>query len=830
MKKKILKKIFGSLLLLVIVGGTVTPALVPLVTFAATAPAPASKTAPASASSATPPSNTSGNTNTINAQQDNAAVGSACGGSGHFWDLGFPSASCLLDFIVAWVAYFIMMICAWIMALVGMLFDAVMSYTVVNMKNNLDGFSIINSGWADIRDIGNLIFIFLAIYLGIQEIIGLNFGNTKRLVRNLIIVGLLVNFSLFFTQLLIDASNILALSFYNLTIHIPSITNNSFTKVFAGPLGLPTVYNLFPPASSVNRLADLGFLQIIIVGIGSSLFFLVTSVTFLGATALFVIRFLIFIFLMVLSPLAFLFSIVPGKLQEISKQWWQTLSGQLIFAPLYMVLILLVALIINSGGVNVSALSSALTANIAATPVTTAAAQAAASGLSATSNNIGTCTSTNPGSCSVIYQIFFFIFIIFLMNGALIIALQYAAKGGGISGAAVGWIGAKAKGAMGAVYRAPVGFAGQGAASVTGRAGRALIGATAGKLSDKEKSETGRKLHDLLGSKSSVKRTFARATLGALENTKKASFDFRNTKTVQGFGKKSGINFGEGKGEGGYEKQKERESAKLNEQYEKIGAGTKETTQRLRQNRADEAQAQHKMTEVIAEERKFQEEEAATRQRVETEHRNSSKEERDQKVKQAVEELRSSESYKAMAQRKVEAMTQLRNAKSATKETEKTVQKEIRAKQSQFALENETRVTKRGGFNVFNVIHGKHAEAYRDAARKISSGTKTAEKGKKVDENKEKAEAITPALQSAIDAGNSSELEGLLKKTDFSVLKHIDKKILFSNQALNILMRTPGGRKLAESTATTLEYKQKVENARPNQVTTNETNEGGGGI
>ncbi len=25
-------------------------------------------------------------------------------------------------------------------------------------------------------------------------------------------------------------------------------------------------------------------------------------------------------------------------------------------------------------------------------------------------------------------------------------------------------------------------------------------------------------------------------------------------------------------------------------------------------------------------------------------------------------------------------------------------------------------------------------------------------------------------------------------------------------------------------------YKQKVENARPNQVTTNETNEGGGGI
>ena len=195
--------------------------------------------------------------------------------------LGLDSLGQLINIALATVAYFVMTVSAWILGLVGLAFDAVMNFTVVNMKTNLNGIKIINEGWADIRDIGNLIFIFMAIYLGVQEIIGLNAGKIKILVRNLIIVGLLVNFSLFFTQLLIDASNILTISFYNLVLHVVSTTNDSFTTVFAQRLGLNTVYKIvLPSKKSIDALATLGFFQIIVVGIGSSLFFLVTAVTF----------------------------------------------------------------------------------------------------------------------------------------------------------------------------------------------------------------------------------------------------------------------------------------------------------------------------------------------------------------------------------------------------------------------------------------------------------------------------------------------------------------------------------------------------------------------
>ncbi len=653
--------------------------------------------------------------------------------------LGLDSLGQLIDTALATIAYFVMTICAWVLGLVGLAFDAVLNFTVVNMKTNLTGIKIINSGWADIRDIGNLIFIFMAIYLGVQEIIGLNAGKIKILVRNLIIVGLLVNFSLFFTQLLIDASNILTISFYNLVLHIVSTTNDSFTTVFSQRLGLNTVYKIaLPKTGAINALANLGFFQIIVVGIGSSLFFLVTAVTFLFAGALFVIRFVIFIFLMILSPIAFLFSVLPGKLQSISQTWWETLSGQLIFAPLYMILILLVALVINSGGINVSDLSSALTSEATGQAITTKAAISAGNNPLAANNlkniPIGTCSSNDSSHCSIIYQIFFFVLIIVLMNAAMILSMNWASKGSGISSKAVGWVGGKAKATMGAINRAPLrtaqgtaGMTGRLAASQGGKFGRATLGRTAAFLGSDE-SKIGAALGRGTASNNWVVNKASSLARGGLKRTAEGSYDVRQSKTIQGLASKTGINVGKAQ-EGGYHAHLEREAADMEKKIKAGGGPTRQTAEKLRASRSSVSEKKLALSAVLTKEKDILEAEA-----------------RGEDVK---------DKRKQFNEEKEKAQNEIRKAKAAVKTAEKTRDAEKNNQQAIFISNQQ----KHAG--ILSVITGKHKAAYKKVAENFTDKAKTTDKDKKAKEE-EQMNDLGDKLHVAISSGNSGDIKKIV--------------------------------------------------------------------
>ena len=65
------------------------------------------------------------------------------------------------------------------------------------------------------RDIANILFIISLLYVAIKTILGLNVTDNKKLVGAVIVIALIINFSLFTTKVVIDASNILAKVFYN---------------------------------------------------------------------------------------------------------------------------------------------------------------------------------------------------------------------------------------------------------------------------------------------------------------------------------------------------------------------------------------------------------------------------------------------------------------------------------------------------------------------------------------------------------------------------------------------------------------------------------------
>jgi len=69
--------------------------------------------------------------------------------------------------------------------------------------------------WRVVRDFANIFFILILLYAAFQIMLDLGHGGGKKIIAAVILIALLVNFSLFFTKVVIDASNIVALIFYN---------------------------------------------------------------------------------------------------------------------------------------------------------------------------------------------------------------------------------------------------------------------------------------------------------------------------------------------------------------------------------------------------------------------------------------------------------------------------------------------------------------------------------------------------------------------------------------------------------------------------------------
>lgn len=229
-------------------------------------------------------------------------------------------------------------ITSWFLGMAGLLLNEVIKFTVVDMAKNISGVSGINIAWRVFRDLANLAFVFILLDVAIRTILGVGNVNTKKMLVNVIIIALLLNFSLFFTKIMIDGSNILTLGFYN-KISVSGGNNDligGISGAFMNKLGVSGIFDVTGIADLVkdNGFGNVG--KILLFGIFGSILFLVTGFVFLAAALMFIIRYVTFIFLMLLSPLAFASMALPHD--NYSRKWWDKLMDNIIFAPIFMVL------------------------------------------------------------------------------------------------------------------------------------------------------------------------------------------------------------------------------------------------------------------------------------------------------------------------------------------------------------------------------------------------------------------------------------------------------------------------------------------------------------
>lgn len=244
-----------------------------------------------------------------------------------------------------YLSYYVYILSAGILTLSGYIFDAVLTLSI-DKTFILKPF--IDSTWILVRDFSNMAFIFVLLYTGIQTILGI--GDWRKTVLNIIVIALLINFSLFFTKVVIDAGNILAVGIYS-AIGAEKI-DKSHTSMASGglkerDLSSSLVGNFGPQTILGNAgkvespyLVFAIFIIGVIVNILAAFAFFRVALVFIG-------RIIGFWFLMVISPFAFI-SITFPKGNEFHS-WLKNLLGLSFVAPVFLFFLYLLMKVLAEG-------------------------------------------------------------------------------------------------------------------------------------------------------------------------------------------------------------------------------------------------------------------------------------------------------------------------------------------------------------------------------------------------------------------------------------------------------------------------------------------------
>ncbi len=153
-------------------------------------------------------SNSQANTTAQQTSENSGDFAKRIGECGTFQGWSDPVMCGLLKIVY----FFFVTLPSLLLILVAKFFNFV---TALTLSSDMYRSGFIPKIWTVVRDFSNIMFILMLLYAAIQIILNLGHGGGKQIVASVIMVALLVNFSLFFTRIVIDASNITALIFYN---------------------------------------------------------------------------------------------------------------------------------------------------------------------------------------------------------------------------------------------------------------------------------------------------------------------------------------------------------------------------------------------------------------------------------------------------------------------------------------------------------------------------------------------------------------------------------------------------------------------------------------
>lgn len=218
-----------------------------------------------------------------------------------------------------------------ILNLVGLLVDSAL---ILSLTREFYMSPAIVEGWSVIRDLCNILFIFILIFTGIKTILSLDTADTRRIVVSVIIGAILINFSLFLTRVAIDVSNIFTAW---ITQGIKDLGNSGgvsdATVAVLSMQKLAEQQKEFSVASFRNFGLSSFATGIALLALNCIAMYVLFKVAFLMFG-----RLVSFILLMITAPIGFVGHLVP-KLEQYAKDWRDELTKACLMAPMFLLML-----------------------------------------------------------------------------------------------------------------------------------------------------------------------------------------------------------------------------------------------------------------------------------------------------------------------------------------------------------------------------------------------------------------------------------------------------------------------------------------------------------
>jgi hypothetical protein len=269
------------------------------------------------------------------------------------WGSGMNIMGCVANLVYFGIYY----PSQWLAKLGGYFLDFFMSYSISSDAYTASSFP--EKGWAMLRDLANICFIFLIVYTGIKLILTIDSASAKKTLTNIIIVAILINFSLFFTKVVIDTGNVLARVFYN-SIKVENQATGNPNVGIAGEKAISvTLVEQIDPQKIMSTDVGTGddgypldpsthagvFVLVTLLAAAVNIYFMYI---FFSVGFLFVGRLLQLWISMITSPIACIAYAAKGNTGYF-KEWFDDLWKSSMVAPIFIFFLYLIASFLKAG-------------------------------------------------------------------------------------------------------------------------------------------------------------------------------------------------------------------------------------------------------------------------------------------------------------------------------------------------------------------------------------------------------------------------------------------------------------------------------------------------
>ena len=288
------------------------------------------------------------------------------------------------DTMLSYLVNALLAVAAWFIGISGTMLNISINLTL-HIRDFVNATPAVYQVWQTIRDISGMFIIFFLLYAAIKMILGQDakFGD---LIKNIVIAGVLINFSFFFTGLAIDASNVVSLALYHaITPGKPTTEQvlsdgSSFSQISTQIFADGGLSNVFMQSLHINNLYDSKNmssqgggailsqpLKIIMIGATGIIIMVTASLSFAAASLAFIVRLVILLLLLAFSPIWFAAHMIPN-LDEYAKKWSGQFVAMLTFMPVYLLLMYAALSILNNSKIfNSGATTALFTGNLGTT-------------------------------------------------------------------------------------------------------------------------------------------------------------------------------------------------------------------------------------------------------------------------------------------------------------------------------------------------------------------------------------------------------------------------------------------------------------------------------